>query len=103
MEKKEKVHVHGYLIQSSYDFDSLRNDNGWYKLYKIIISQDPKKIRHVPLHRISTRLTEEQYAELCQLAGDDFTNWKNEHIVEKDKRIKQTKQATEEFLRALRE
>lgn len=88
---------------NSWEFDHLDTDDGWYRLYKVIISKSPEQIRHVqavinvarfPIRDERRRLSDQQYNELCELAGDAYTQWKNEPI-EKARRIKQ---AQEQFL-----
>lgn len=100
---------------NSWDLEHLYHDDGWYRIYKTIIPKNPSLIRNVStyVHFLSQpygrpfcelenewggvkrrRISDQQYNELCEMAGDAYTQWQNEPI-EKARRIKQ---AQEQFL-----
>ena len=84
--------VNAFEIIRIQDRDScLYDNNGWYKVYKVIISKYPSLIKHIktidcaPRGHFHRRLTDQQYNELCELAGNVYTEFKNEPIEKKRK------------------
>jgi hypothetical protein len=62
----------------SFDLNNLYNNDGWYRVYKIILTYNPSYIKHIQptikfLHGLhgefKTRLTTEQYDDLCQMGN----------------------------------
>jgi hypothetical protein len=58
----------------TFDMDQLYHDDGWYKIYKSIITKHPENIIHVTKtfgvvnEPKKHRLTQSQYDELCDIA-----------------------------------
>jgi phage terminase large subunit-like protein len=58
----------------SWDIACLECDDGYYKVYKLIIERKPSYIQHVRKDRV----TGDQYEKLCKLAGDEYVRWQVE-------------------------
>jgi len=61
----------------SFDLNNLYNNDGWYRVYKVILTNDPSKIKHIqPIIRFlhdesKSRLTSEQYDDLCKMCNSN--------------------------------
>lgn len=101
----EKEWGSAFIALQSFDFASLYENDGWYKLYKIIISKSPTHIQYIPPNVTrdnKMRLTPSQYNELCDLAGDAYTSWGTSLNIEKERKELNIKNALEEFMEAIK-
>lgn len=67
----------------SFNFEKLYTNDGWYKLYKVLLAKNPLRMKHVQKINhftnggYETRLTNEQYDELCNMSNYDLTREQN--------------------------